>query len=169
MTLQILRLEPSMLGNLLQHNRAKFRAIAESPRITWPSFALKLLVRAAFVRLDWPPNTQKSAKDATFFRAWPRAHRKRIDFGGFFTCSVRSASTRRASAVTFTSASCLVWPYTITPGNSGISAIQRPSSSCSNSIRKDSPPPSGERGSVATPATPSSPKLRGGDSRTRWE
>src|SRR6266404_2522732 len=47
-----------------------------------------------------------------------------------------SARTRNASASTDRIASSLLGPYARTPGNSGISAIQRPSSSRSVSIRK---------------------------------
>lgn len=139
----------------------------KGPRIAGPPLTLKLLVGTTLFDLNCPSNTQESAIDATCFSAGPCAHKKRIDFGGFFTCSVRSAITRNASAVTFTSASCRLSPYTMTPGNSGIDAIQRPSSSRSNSILKDSPP-SGVRGTVATDATPTlpasgegSPKLDG--------
>jgi len=53
-------------------------------------------------------------------------------------CSVRSASARRARATAATSASRCVGPYAITPGSSGISANQCPSSSCSNSTVNDS-------------------------------
>jgi len=47
---------------------------------------------------------------------------------------MRSAITRRAMASTLDSASVFDAPYAITPGRAGISAIQRPSSSRSNSI-----------------------------------
>ena len=89
---------------------AKFIAIVKGPRKIGPSITFKLYVRTAFCSLDFPSDSQKSTKDAPCFRAGPRAHKKRMDFGGFFACSVRSAMTRSASAVTFTSASCWVSP-----------------------------------------------------------
>ena len=65
---------------------------------------------ARFAGLWTPADTQKSGVDATCFAAWKLAHRKRIDLGGFFTRSVRSAITRKARAITATSASFLVVP-----------------------------------------------------------
>jgi len=85
-----------------------------------------------------PSNPKQCLIDAFRFAAGPLAHKKCIDFGGFLRCSVRSASTRRARATAATSASRCVGPYAITPGSSGISASQRPSSSCSNSTLNDS-------------------------------
>ena len=149
---EIVRCEPGMLCDSAEHLRPDFVFVVKCPSEIWPSFPFELDVRAALSVLNSPPNAQESTEDPTSFSAGPRTHRKRIDLGGFFTCSVRSARTRKASAVTLTSASCFVSPYAITQGRSGISAIQRPSSSWSNSILKDSPP-SGIRGTVATVVT----------------
>jgi hypothetical protein len=96
----------------------------------------------------FPANSEERLIDAICLGAWPIAHKNWIDFGGFLTCSVRSAITRRASAVTAISASFFVFPYAMTPGSSGTSANHRPSVSCSKSMRKDSLP-SGGCGTVA--------------------
>jgi len=108
---------------------------------------LELYVGALLLCFRLPADTKKGVVNAVCFTARPVAHRKRIDFGGFLTSSVLSAMTRRASAVTFTSASAFVFPYAITPGSEEISASHRPSVSCSNSISKDSA--SGGCGTVA--------------------
>jgi hypothetical protein len=50
--------------------------------------------------------------------------------------SIRSAKTLKAKAFAFAPACKGVTPYASTPGISEISAIHRPSSSCSNSISK---------------------------------
>ena len=60
---------------------------------------------------------------------------KLIEFGGC-SCefSTSSASARNAIADALEIASCSVMPYANAPGTSGISAIQRPSTSCSVSM-----------------------------------
>jgi len=45
-------------------------------------------------------------------------------------CCAMRANTRSASTSAFTTASDFDAPYLMTPGSSGTSAIQRPSSSC---------------------------------------
>lgn len=129
---------------------------------------LKLYMRPSLHFLWFPPDAEKSLVYELCLSARPIAHRKRIDFGGFRACSVRSAITRRASAVTATSASCCVSPYAITPGSSRISASQRPSCSCSNSIVKDCSLPSGEWGTVAISASPSGLARRGDYLEITW-
>jgi hypothetical protein len=71
--------------------------------------------------------------------SWATGSQKADGLRRFLACSVRSARTRNASAVTATSASFLVAPNTITPGNSGTSASHRPSVSFPKTMRKDSP------------------------------
>jgi hypothetical protein len=85
-----------------------------------------------------PSNFQERLVDTACFAARPVAHENRIDLGGLLTCSVLSAMTRNASAVTATSASCRVAPYAITPGSSGTSASHLPSFSFSNVMLKSS-------------------------------
>jgi hypothetical protein len=71
--------------------------------------------------------------------AGPCAHaiarcRKLMDSKASCDFSTSSASARKAIAVAFAHASCSVMPYASAPGTSGISAIQRPSSSSSVSM-----------------------------------
>lgn len=118
------------------------------PRVIAISCPLKLDVRSSLLGLRIPSDMQEGSINAACLGTRKLAHEKRIDFGGFLAfCSVLSAMTRSASAVTFASASCFVWPYARTPGSSGTSAIHRPSSSLSKTILKDSA--SGGCGSVA--------------------
>src|SRR2546426_9536664 len=119
------------------------------PRVIVEAGTLQLNVRAALGCLRLPANTKKGSVYAVCFTARPLAHKNRIDFGGFLASWVRSAMTRKARAVTSTSASCFVLPYAITPGKAGTSASQRPSSSSSYSIRKDWDSPSGGCSTVA--------------------
>ena len=55
---------------------------------------------------------------------------------GIKTLSIHSAKTLKARAFALAPACNGVTPYASTPGISGISAIHRPSSSCSSSISK---------------------------------
>src|SRR5579859_1394194 len=109
-----------------------------SPGVVLESGSLKLNVGTFLFCFRHPSNTQQSGIHTICLTTRPRAHEKRMDLGGFLTCSVLSARTRRARAVTFTSASCLLVPYDITPGSSGTSANQRPSASLSKIMLKDS-------------------------------
>jgi hypothetical protein len=85
-----------------------------------------------------PTDSLQSGQHSTCFAAWPLAHTKAKDnVRGAESCfSMRSASTRSAIASVRANASSRVLPYDMTPGSSGISAIQRPSSSRSNSTVK---------------------------------
>jgi hypothetical protein len=80
----------------------------------------------------------QSGQPSMCFAAWPLAHTKAKDnVRGAEPCfSMRSASTRSAIASVRANASSRVLPYDMTPGSSGISAIERPSSSRSNSTVK---------------------------------
>ena len=87
-----------------------------------------------------PPDLYQRRIYAAGRSAGPRAQaiarcRKLMDSGGS-SCdfSTSSASARSAIAVAFAHASCSVMPYASAPATSGISAIQRPSSSRSVSI-----------------------------------
>jgi hypothetical protein len=84
------------------------------------------------LRHSIPADSKQGLVDAGSFRARPYAHamarEKLIDVGGSsLQFSTSSATTRRAIAYAFTTASCGVSPYAIAPGISGISAIHRPS------------------------------------------
>lgn len=152
--LQIFGSEAGVFSNPPHGRRAKLFRLVPCPRIIWPARSLQPDMRPRTLLRFWSPaNAQEGSVHTGCFTARPRAHTKRIDLGGFLTRSIRSASTRKASAVTFTSASCLVLPYVITPGKSGTSANHRPSASCSNSIRNDSE--SGGCGRVAIDTHPS--------------
>ena len=61
---------------------------------------------------------------------------QQLDRGPDSLCSTRSASMRSANTSAFAIASIAVMPYVSTPGSSGTSASQRPSSSLSCSIVK---------------------------------
>lgn len=131
----------------------EFNAIMPRPREIRESLSLKLDMGTPFLRFRLPADTEQCSINANGFTAWPRAHENRIDLGGFLACSVRSAMTRSARAVTATSASFLDFPYAITPGSSGTSANQRPSVSCSKRMVNCSPP-SGGCGRVAMRSAP---------------
>lgn len=107
---QILRLQPGILGNLLQRDRAKLFAVMPCPCVVGKSVSLKLHMGSFFLRSRLPADAEQGPVYADCFAARPRTHKKRMDFGDFLICSVRSAMTRRARAVTFTSASCSVVP-----------------------------------------------------------
>ena len=89
---------------------------------------------------DCPAYSQQRRKDSPSASARPLIHAALNEMfrssGPASPCSRRSARMRRASAWTLAVASSGVAPYVITPGSSTTSAIHRPSSSCSISIRK---------------------------------
>jgi hypothetical protein len=77
--------------------------------------------------------------DLTGLCAGPFTHRhvneKLGSSAGILLCSIWSANARSARASTLAMASFLVVPYAMAPGRFGISAIQRPSTSRSVSMR----------------------------------
>src|SRR5208282_4041696 len=87
--------------------------------------------------LDAPACTQQSREYSSGLGGGPVTHAasniKLDGTGSSSPFSIRSAITRSASASTAASAFARVLPYASTPGNSGTSAIQRPSVSRSNS------------------------------------
>jgi len=122
-----------------QGSRPQFHRVMPRPDVIWVAFTLQFdMGGARSLWLRRPSDRKQGLVHAFCFAARPVAHKKCIDLGGFLRCSVRSASTRKARATAATSASPLVGPYAITPGSSGMSANQRPSSSCSNSTLNDS-------------------------------
>src|SRR5579884_342541 len=155
---QIFRPESSFLADFAHSHRANLLARMPRPSVRRVAGPCERCVGGAGLsRLLCPADFQQGFQHLPRFTTWPVAHRKWMDFGGFLVSSVRSARTRSASAVTLTFASSCVFPYAITPGSDGMSANQRPSSSLSNSISKDSP--SGCLGTVAIAESPR--RLRG--------
>jgi len=151
--LQVLRREARMFSNSTHSGGTQFFGVVPCPCVIRPAIALQANMGTRPLLRFWiPADAQKGTIHAGWFTTRPRAHTKRIDLGGLRIRSILSARTRNARAVTFTSASCLVFPYAITPGKSGTSANHRPSASCSNSIRNDSE--SGGCGRVAIKHTP---------------
>ena len=102
--LQALRLQPGVFFNLLQRHRPKCLAVMPCPRKIGESVSLKLQVRTLLHCSQFSADAERGPVYGGCFTARPRIHKKRIDLGDFLICSVRSAMTRRASAVTFTSA-----------------------------------------------------------------
>lgn len=109
-TLQVFWLQPRVFRNPLKRDWTQFRRVVPRPRKIRETFFLKLNMGTGLERLRLPADPQKGFIHPACFTARPVAHEKRIDFGGFLTCSVRSAMTRKANAVTSTSASSFVFP-----------------------------------------------------------
>src|ERR1700728_1857575 len=86
----------------------------------------------------YPANFEKGFEGLLRLHAGPQRQAETqssvIERGTFSEFSTSSAMTRKANAYAFRLASSSVFPYTITPGTAGISAIHRPSSSSSVSI-----------------------------------
>jgi hypothetical protein len=125
-----------MFGNPSQHFRPDLDAVVKGPNKICEAGSLQNNVGGTSEGLRRPTDPQQRLVNARRFRTRPSAHAKLIIFCPIFSDSMRSAITRSARASTAASASFFVAPYAMTPGNSGISAIQRPSSSRSNSILK---------------------------------
>src|ERR1035438_1666094 len=86
---------------------------------------------------DSPPDPLQRRQRASRLGRGPSAHaaienRSVSAPDGISPCSISSAITRNARALAFRVASSGVTPYTVTPGSSGISPIQRPSVSRSS-------------------------------------
>ena len=107
---QIVRSQACVLGDLRHHDGADFVRILECLCVSGIAAPLRLNVRAALFFLRRPADAEESFVDPACLTARPFAHEKWIDLGGLRICSVRSAMTRKASAVTATSASFLVFP-----------------------------------------------------------
>ena len=110
--LQVFGGEAQYISLFFEGDGSKFFRLMPSPRAIRETRALKLDVGRALLLFGLPANTQEGPVDSVCFGAGPQAHKKRMAFGGFLAGSVRSARTRNASAVTATSASFLVAPYT---------------------------------------------------------
>ena len=136
---QILRTQPSPASDPCQHPRSNFLALVEGKDEIWPTGACQNAMRAGAVPLDLPADPKQRGQNQPGFPGSPLAHaateKTSTNSGTDSPCSNRSASTRRARALTRATASSRVVPYTMTPGKSGISLSQRPSSSRSISMR----------------------------------
>ena len=140
---QVFRAQAGMAGDAGEHPGTDFFAVVKRIDDVRPAFALQDPVRSA-LPLDLLPDTLQGSENAAGPSRSPPTHaatKSSLTSVTVSPCSNRSASVRKASASTFARASCCVAPYVMTPGNAGISAIQRPSSSCSNSIRITSASP----------------------------
>src|SRR5712691_9349829 len=128
-----------MLGDPRQHLGADFFVVVKGERHVRRSFASQRSMRTGLT-LDGPADTKERCQDSPRLGRAPSRHAAlKVTLrrsGAASLCSRRSASTRRASAWTWAIASSLLFPYVMTPGRSGTSAIHRPSSSRSSSILK---------------------------------
>ena len=119
-----------------QHPGPDFFPIVKRKHEVWPAVSYEDSVRSR-LSLDLPADPQQRCQDLSGLGARPAVHAAEneivISSELDSPFSRRSATTRRARAWTFAWASPLVVPYTITPGRSSISAIHRPSVSCSMS------------------------------------
>jgi len=92
-------------------------------------------VRCAGLAFDCPTNAEQRSEDLTGsgWRPWTHAETANTSLSSGISspCSSLSARTRKANASAFEIASFRLSPHAITPGSSGISAIQRPPSSLS--------------------------------------
>lgn len=131
---EIVRSEPGTLGDTRKHLMANFFVIVKAEHVIPELWMLKFDVRT-LTGEHAPAFSQKRTEDNICFSAWPltQAGMRRIliESGMSLDFSTSSATAYRASAYAFALASSTVVPYAIAPGTSGISAIQRPSSSCS--------------------------------------
>jgi hypothetical protein len=149
--LQVVRRKACVLGNLAEHLRANLVAVVEGECAVLPTVAPKGGVRPGDAK-GLPANAPEGSQNALCFLGWPPTHAARTvqtsgagvliwaSSAGASSTAARSscisrstcsASTRSASARADRVASSRLWPYAITPGSSGTSQIQRPSSSWS--------------------------------------
>lgn len=132
--LQILWAQSCSLRNARKHFRADLLGIMKCKNEIGEAGTLQCLMGTTRSN-HLPTETLQCGKHLFSLCARPLAHAaaKEIEIGSI-SCSpfsMRSATTRSASASAKAIASSRVSPYFITPGSSFTSAIQRPSSSCS--------------------------------------
>ncbi len=136
-----------MLGDSRKHSWPDLGAVVKCKNVIWPTLTLQHPMRATCLTLDAPSNLQKRLKDLIGLRRSPRTHADMVKTSASSSdsspASIRSASIRNTSDSTFRIASSAVSPYASAPGISGTSAINRPSTSVSTSMRM------GERYSIA--------------------
>jgi len=135
---EVFRLKSSFLSDTGEHFRSKFIAIRECPCIGIRKIRISEFKVRTFLCVGWfPSDTDKRSVHDPRFSTGPLTHamaRSSLMFGGSSSeFSTSSATARSAIAYALFIASSLVLPYASAPGISGISAIQRPSVSCSSS------------------------------------
>lgn len=135
---QVPRPQACSLSELRQHSRSDLIGFMEGKGIIRPTRTTQGSMRATFA-LDCPPDSKQRSQNPPRLRGRPLAHAAATNemstiSTGVSPCSMRSATTCSAKACTRETASSRVAPYTMTPGRSRTSAIQRPSSSRSSSI-----------------------------------
>jgi hypothetical protein len=134
--LKVLGEKPGAAGDTGEHSRPQFFIVPKGEHVVGPSWTRQYAVRPGLP--ERPADPRKRPQDAAGSCGGPRPHRETnrslAAIGAGSPRSIRSAITRRASAAALFRASASVAPYTSTPGSSGTSPIQRPSSSWSISI-----------------------------------
>src|SRR5947209_18726204 len=83
--LKILRLQSSMLRDSAKSASAEFHPIVPRPCVVGIIVVLESLMRTRFA-LYAPAHTEKCSQHPGSLRAWPAAHEKWMDFGGFLIC-----------------------------------------------------------------------------------
>ena len=103
-----------MLGDAGKHPGTNFLRVMERPGEFTPGRVAKLNVRGTLLCLDGPTASEKGTEDFAGFCTRPVTQGQQamvISRGrSFFSFSISSASTRRASALTLATASCLLLP-----------------------------------------------------------
>src|SRR5690242_10635669 len=111
-----------------------FFAVVKSEHVVAARGMVELYV-GAFLGNDRPTFSAQRLQDTGRLGAAPLVQagilRTLIESGMSRDFSTSSAMAYKASANAFACASWMVLPYAMAPGTSGISAIQRPSVSCS--------------------------------------
>jgi len=125
-----------MLGHLRQRDRSQFLPVVVGKTVLWPALTPQGPMRAGGAD-DAPTNSLQRRRHAPRLGRGPFAHAAtencNMSAAGLISpCSISSAITRKARDLAFRVASSGVAPYTVTPGSSGMSPIQRPSVSRSN-------------------------------------
>ncbi len=137
--LEVGRLQSVMLGGSHKHSWPDLGAVVKCKNVIWPTLTLQYPMRATSLTLDAPSNLQKSLQDLLVLRRSPRTHADTVKTSASSSdsspASIRSASIRNTSDSTFRIAWSAVSPYASAPGISGTSAIYRPSTSVSTSMR----------------------------------
>ena len=123
------------LGDTGEHARPDFLAIVEGENEIRPALTGKNAVRGSALTFDHPPEREQGGEDTAGFARRPETHAGTRNVsarsGTASPASMRSARMRSARDSARSTASFRLAPYARHPGNAGISAIHRPSSSWS--------------------------------------
>src|SRR5271157_2693036 len=136
--LQVFRTQARVLGHLRQGDRSQLLFVVLGKTELGPPLTPQRPMGTGGAD-NTPPNALQRRQRPPRLGCGPLAHAAMencsVSAAGFISpCSISSAITRRARDLAFSVASSGVAPYTVTPGSSGMSAIQRPSVSRSNRI-----------------------------------